>query len=631
MKSVRLFCLLFCILMVGCATTSPPLQTNLCIYDYESFRTTYHSEHKYISKNERTFSHGMDWHYYLEREDESVFISYRHGITYSVTKNGHFFDSTISSRCRSDFYDNASEYIPLYIPSPPDPTPGHSLSEDLNLKHETVCDEQNRPVLVSVYNVKDDEKSLMRTEYYHYDDRLQRVTEETSVDADDGSTDRIFYTYNDAGELISRKSIYINKDYYQEIKLDYALTLENLVKKYTRSRGFIYYKKVLSLIDIEVDYTYQNDRVFSYPELIKARTLFDKSPHAWESSPRPKPPEDLPLYNPDNPPPYAELIENFSEYQLDPAYAELEPEDYPEYECNSPMKHPDYAHPSRQFWMSPTEVTQGEFASRMGFNPSFFSACGDNCPVENVTWYQALAYANKASQDEGLEPCYVLKDCTELSKSCADVSFRGLDCRGYRLPTDEEWRYMAKKNGNYGDGDIRSPAYADRVELSAIEAVHGTAWQRMQEIAWGYENSSVEYENCRPIRRTYSGFFIRPKPPHAKQEIALDGFGYYPDCIGPHPVAQKQPDANGIYDFYGNVGEWVWDWYGHSRRSGDSLGPEIGICKIFRGGTSHDKIDDSDQPFYRPGCYLPERGGSVVGFRLVRTIDGYIAHDQNLP
>ena len=630
MKSVHLFCLLFYILMASCATTSNSQPHNVCSSEDESFQTTYYSNPKHFSENKRSFIHGMDSDYVFRRKNEVIFMSVLDGLEYFTEKDGHEFASAIGDKCNLDEVE--WEYIPRFILKPnldlEDSDDWSPETPDV----ETICDGQNRPLIEYFYGVDDKGKRILeRTKIYRYGNHPERVLETASFDTKDSALIRSVYTYNNNGDVLSEKSILNLFNNYYDSLFEHQYTNNHLVKGFTRRDGFVQNRKIRYVVDFEVDYTYQNDRVFSYPELIKARTLFDKSPHAWESSPRPKPPEDLPLYNPDNPPPYAELIENFSEYQLDPAYAELEPEDYPGYECNPPMEHPDYAHPSRQFWMSPTEVTQGEFASRMGFNPSFFSACGDNCPVENVTWYQALAYANKASQDEGLEPCYVLKDCTELSKSCADVSFRGLDCRGYRLPTDEEWRYMAKKNGNYGDGDIRSPAYADRVELSAIEAVHGTAWQRMQEIAWGYENSSVEYENCRPIRRTYSGFFIRPKPPHAKQEIALDGFGYYPDCIGPHPVAQKQPDANGIYDFYGNVGEWVWDWYGHSRRSGDSLGPEIGICKIFRGGTSHDKIDDSDQPFYRPGCYLPERGGSVVGFRLVRTIDGYIAHDQNLP
>ncbi len=40
------------------------------------------------------------------------------------------------------------------------------------------------------------------------------------------------------------------------------------------------------------------------------------------------------------------------------------------------------------FYIQATEVTQGQFKEIMGYNPSYFKNCGDNCPVENVTWEQ---------------------------------------------------------------------------------------------------------------------------------------------------------------------------------------------------------------------------------------------------
>ena len=48
----------------------------------------------------------------------------------------------------------------------------------------------------------------------------------------------------------------------------------------------------------------------------------------------------------------------------------------------------------------------------MANNPSFFSSCGDDCPVETVNWYEAVAYANAQSEEEGLEECYELSGCT---------------------------------------------------------------------------------------------------------------------------------------------------------------------------------------------------------------------------
>ena len=56
--------------------------------------------------------------------------------------------------------------------------------------------------------------------------------------------------------------------------------------------------------------------------------------------------------------------------------------------------------------MGTTEVTQGLYRKVMGMNPSYNKKCGDNCPVEKVSWYDAVAFANKLSEMEGLEKCY---------------------------------------------------------------------------------------------------------------------------------------------------------------------------------------------------------------------------------
>ena len=88
------------------------------------------------------------------------------------------------------------------------------------------------------------------------------------------------------------------------------------------------------------------------------------------------------------------------------------------------------------------EVTQGLYESVMGANPSEFS--GDNLPVENVTWYDAVRFCNKLSEREGLRPVYTISDTTVT----ADWSKNG-----YRLPTEAQWEYAAKGGkgspGNY--------------------------------------------------------------------------------------------------------------------------------------------------------------------------------------
>ena len=81
------------------------------------------------------------------------------------------------------------------------------------------------------------------------------------------------------------------------------------------------------------------------------------------------------------------------------------------------------------FLMSATEVSQQEYEAVMGSNPS--QRQGNNLPVENVTWYDAIAYCNALSQREGLTPCYEVSGTTVTWRLSANgyllhgVNFRG--------------------------------------------------------------------------------------------------------------------------------------------------------------------------------------------------------------
>jgi formylglycine-generating enzyme required for sulfatase activity len=62
------------------------------------------------------------------------------------------------------------------------------------------------------------------------------------------------------------------------------------------------------------------------------------------------------------------------------------------------------------FYIEKYEVTQKEYQEVMGTNPSYFK--GDNLPVENVSWHDAVEYCNKRSQREGLTPAYTINGTT---------------------------------------------------------------------------------------------------------------------------------------------------------------------------------------------------------------------------
>ena len=83
------------------------------------------------------------------------------------------------------------------------------------------------------------------------------------------------------------------------------------------------------------------------------------------------------------------------------------------------------------FWIGVYEVTQSQYKSVMGSNPSHFK--GANKPVDSVSWSDAVAF------------------CVRLSSLPAEVAAG----RVYRLPTEAEWEYACRAGTTtaYGFGD----------------------------------------------------------------------------------------------------------------------------------------------------------------------------------
>ncbi len=164
------------------------------------------------------------------------------------------------------------------------------------------------------------------------------------------------------------------------------------------------------------------------------------------------------------------------------------PGDSEAYEWESPTRSVTI---SRSFWLQATEVTQGEYQALMGNNPSKFTGCGASCPVEQVSWDDAVRYANARSSRENFTPCYD-----------ASGAFQGLSCTGYRLPTEAEWEYAARA-GTTGSryGSLGQIAWTDSNSNSQTHPV-----RQLAPNAWGlYDMLGNVREWTHDWYGTYSG------------------------------------------------------------------------------------------------------------------------------
>ena len=190
----------------------------------------------------------------------------------------------------------------------------------------------------------------------------------------------------------------------------------------------------------------------------------------------------------------------------------------------------------RSFLMGKTEVTQGQWKAVMGSNPSRFSQCGDDCPVEQVSWDDAQDFIRKLNQKTGL---------------------------AYRLPSEAEWEYAARAG-------------------SATDWSHGNDESRLADFAWYSINSGSKSQ----------------------------------------AVAQKRPNAFGLFDIHGNVWEWVEDcWHdNYAEAPMDGSAWTIGCSdsrRVLRGGSWG--IGPSVLRSAIRGWYTPGGRSYNGGLRLART------------
>lgn len=156
---------------------------------------------------------------------------------------------------------------------------------------------------------------------------------------------------------------------------------------------------------------------------------------------------------------------------------------------------------TKSFYMQTTEVTQRQWMAVLGNNPSGFLNCGENCPVEKVSWNDVQEFIKRLNQKEGTGK--------------------------YRLPTEAEWEYACRAGSTtafcFGN-DMGTLAEHAWFGPNSIDWSHQAGQKKPN--AWGlYDMHGNVWEWCQDWYSIYPSEPVRdPKgPPSGSHRVSKGG------------------------------------------------------------------------------------------------------------
>ena len=191
---------------------------------------------------------------------------------------------------------------------------------------------------------------------------------------------------------------------------------------------------------------------------------------------------------------------------------------------------------TKGFYLQTTEITQGQWGKIMNDNPSFFKQCGDNCPVEQVSWTDVQRFVRRLNKIEA----------SSL----------------YRLPTEAEWEYACRAGIEvpFSFGRCLSTEKANYCGEYPITGCQKGVYRRKTVEAnyfspnrWGLVNMHGNvWEWCQDWLSEYpSGSLVDPEGPSKGTLRVIRGGGWnsYENACTSGNRSGAQPES-----FYANLG-----------------------------------------------------------------------------
>ncbi len=230
------------------------------------------------------------------------------------------------------------------------------------------------------------------------------------------------------------------------------------------------------------------------------------------------------------------------------------------------------------------EVSQGTWYQLRTYQPTLptvsFNHISPVYPVEMITWYEAVLFANLLSVERGYNRCYYTNSSKTTPIDSSNYNnnntiYFDYTADGFRLPTEGEWEYFARA-GTTSAFWANEPMYTS---ASCSWCLPGYM-ANLDGVAWWCANSGN------------------------KTNVV--------GMIGPNPWNLK--------DVHGNVDEWCWDWAGAYPKGvvTDYSGPASGAYRIARGGNCTSYAKDCRSA--SEGYSWPYARHPTNGFRLVRSL-----------